>query len=372
MSSRTRHNTGATGALAAHAEWLRQVPPEVQAHLLSPRELERVLELTARLIPSGDPAQLEKLHAELHRLALRLQLHMGHRAALRYLRDDLRQVLLLLPGLDAAPELLARILCRASDAVWEAHVETLQEPSHARGTQPTRQELLLAKRIQERLLPRSVPEVPGYDIAGKVLPAAEVGGDYWSCRNYPEDDIVAFKLADVTGHGIAAATLVAAVKFISGGYYRASKTAAQVMERTNHVLVRDTPAEILIPMVYGWLYPHSHEMSVVNAGHSPVLHLHEGLIRQVAPTGVALGMLETRYREARLPMEPGDIFLTCSDGITEPSADDALGESWVMDQLRAHAHLGAAELVEQIIGGALKAYGAALDDMSVLVVKRRR
>src|SRR5205085_7392845 len=111
-----------------------------------------------------------------------------------------------------------------------------------------RHELTVAKRIQEQLLPRTVPQVPGFDIAGRVLPAAEVGGDYWSCRAYPEDDIVTFKLADVTGHGIAAATLVAAVKFISGGYYRGAKTAAQVMERTNHVLVRDTPAEILIPM----------------------------------------------------------------------------------------------------------------------------
>src|SRR5204862_1634874 len=91
-------------------------------------------------------------------------------------------------------------------------------------------ELTLAKRIQQRLLPRSIPKIPGFDVAGRVLAAREVGGDYWSVKDYPDDGIVTFKLADVTGHGIAAATLVAAVKFISGGFYRSAKSPAQVMD----------------------------------------------------------------------------------------------------------------------------------------------
>lgn len=365
QKSLPRHD--ASKALAA---WLRLVPREIQRELLLPAEITGVLERVRHFLQNGDAAQLEEVHAEVHRLAMRLQHRVGQAATVRCLRDGMRMGLLSMPEASEDPELIARVLCRASDAVWEAQVEALQEALLTRFPEPSRQELMLAKRIQERLLPRTVPEIPGYDVAGKVLPAADVGGDYWSARSYPEDDIVAFKLADVTGHGIAAATLVAAVKFISGGYYRASKTAAQVMERTNHVLVRDTPAEILIPMVYGWLYPHSHEMSVVNAGHSPVLHLHGGVIRRVAPTGVALGMLETRYREVRLALDPGDVFLTCSDGVTAPAADGALGEEWVEDQLARHAHLGAMQLVEHILAEALSVYGAPLDDMSLLVIKR--
>ena len=74
----------------------------------------------------------------------------------------------------------------------------------------------------------------------------------------------------MSGHGIAAATLVAAVKFVSGGFYRSAPSAASVVEYTNHVLVRETPAIILVTMVYGWLKPDTREVTLVNAGHEPV------------------------------------------------------------------------------------------------------
>ena len=133
--------------------------------------------------------------------------------------------------------------------LWSTHTEALQRTISRQRDERFEQELLLAKSIQQRLLPRRVPPIPGFDVAGRVLAAREVGGDYWSVKEYPDDGVVTFKLADVTGHGIAAATLVAAVKFISGGFYRGAQCAAEVMERTNHVLVKETPSEIMIPMV---------------------------------------------------------------------------------------------------------------------------
>ena len=359
----------ATGSrTAAAARWLRDLPPEVPAELISTRDLERVLD-RAHAFLAGSIEAIAELDALVYLLAGRLEPVVGHRATLHCLRDALARVL----AADASdPPQLAqareRIISRAGDAVWQAYTDGLGDT--APHDQRIHQELMVAKRIQQRLLPRTVPNIPGFDIAGRVLPAAELGGDYWSCKNYAEDDIVTLKLADVTGHGIAAALLVAAVKFISGGYYRGAKTAAQVMERTNNVLVRETPNEILVTMVYGWLYPHSGEMSVVNAGHSPVLHYHGGEFHSVEPTGLALGMIETRYTETRITLEPGDIFFTCSDGITEPSADARLGEEWVRDQIAAGAHLSAAGLVEQILSEALRYYRTPRDDMSILVVKR--
>jgi sigma-B regulation protein RsbU (phosphoserine phosphatase) len=273
-------------------------------------------------------------------------------------------------GTGGRSDVAETILLRVTDAIWRAHTDGLHETIRRQQQERLQHELTLAKRIQERLLPRTVPEIPGFDIAGKVLPAAEVGGDYWSCKSYPEDDIVTLKLADVTGHGVAAATLVAAVKFISGGYYRGSKSAAQVMERTNAVLVRETPHEVMVTMFYGWLYPESSEMTVVNAGHSPVLHYHRERFCHIPPTGPALGMIEARYREARLSLDPGDIFITCSDGVTEPSAEVALGVEWVEREVAQHAEEPAAVIVERILEGALRVYGTPRDDMSVVVVRR--
>ena len=354
----------------AQAAWLRNLPSDLYRDLLGGTDLDRLLMLCERFLESRSAEAMVEIEAETYRLARAVEARIGHEAALRCVRDGLAVALTrMADDSDEAIISLVRIVARVSDATWTAHADLLEATIHRQREDRMSQELTVAKRIQERLLPRSVPEVPGFDIAGKVLPAAEIGGDYWSCRAYPEDDIVSFKLADITGHGIAAATLVAAVKFISGGYYRAAKTAAQVMERTNQVLVRETPNEILVTMVYGWLYVHSREMSIVNAGHSPVLHYHQGGFRSIEPTGIALGMMPTRYRETRVTMEPGDILFTCSDGVTQPNAAAALGEAWVREQLLLWRSYSAAEITDRILGAALRTYGRPLDDMSVLVIK---
>lgn len=354
----------------AQAEWLRRIPPEFSGSI-SAADVDGLTKIAERYITRGLPDDLAELGAAVRRLASLMEAKVGHEATLRCLRDGFTAALTagttLRPG---AAEAVTRLVTVATDSVWAAYTDALQEPLREEHARRFRQELMVAKSIQQRLLPKEIPNIPGFDIAGRVLPAAEVGGDYWSCKSYPEDDIVTLKLADVTGHGIAAATLVAAVKFISGGYYRGSKTAAQVMERTNTVLVRETPHEILVTMVYAWLYPHSAEITVVNAGHSPVLLYHAGEFRRIGPTGVALGLMETRYREVRMAMAPGDIFFTCSDGVTEPNPERFLGESWVQREVAAGAGLPAADLVQHLLDGALAFYGAPLDDMSILVVKR--
>lgn len=356
-----------------HAAWRGTLPDGVRDGPLASDQTARLLDRALRFMRTSSPDDLAELEEETYRLACGLESQVGPEAAMRYLRDGLSRALAIdlkeLPPHPSGDGNLVRVVNRLSDAVWKAHVDRLQATIEQQRHDQLAKELQVAKRIQERLLPRTVPEIPGFDIAGRVLPAAEVGGDYWSCKNYPEDDIVTFKLADITGHGIAAATLVSAVKFISGGYYRGSKTAAQVMERTNHVLVQETPHEIMVTMLYGWLYPHSREVSLVNAGHSPVLHFHGGRFCEIAPTGLALGVMETRYRETRLGLEPGDILFACSDGVTDPAPDIALGEAWVRDQVRAGADLNAEALVDRVIEEALQVYGTPRDDMSVIVVK---
>ena len=175
----------------------------------------------------------------------------------------------------------------------------------------------------------------------------------------------------MTGHGIAAATLVAAVKFISGGFYRGAKSAAQVIERTNHVLVKETPSEIVIPMIYAWLYPLSKEATVVNAGHEPFFICRaDGRIEDIPPTGLVLGLMETRYAEARVRFEPGDLPFACSDGITAPAAGESLGVERVKELVTAHASQPAATLVHRVLEAALRFYGTPKDDMSLIALKR--
>lgn len=355
----------------AAARWHALLPREAAA-LCRVETLEELLRLSARARQDGQEA-LQELRQLAYDVARMLEERLGHQATLHYLRDGLSRAL----GdgetsLCSGTEHAGRIVAAVSDAAWEARTDILEAAIQRHQADRMRQELMLAKRIQERLLPRAVPSIPGFDIAGRVQPAAEVGGDYWSCKWYDEEGVVTLKLADVTGHGLAAATLVAAVKFISGGYFRGAASAAEVMDRTNRVLVKETPHEILVTMVYGWLRPQAATLSVVNAGHSPVLvyRAATGTCLEIGTTGLALGMVETHYTEATLHMEPGDIFFTCSDGITAPGADRALGEEWVARRLADLAHLPAGELVDRLILEASSFYGRLRDDMSALAVKR--
>lgn len=349
--------------------WADQLPAVVHPRLLALDEMARILTLAAEVASSDDAEADASLQAQSYRLANQLLPDLGPELTLRFIRDYMVRALEQSPPPGASAADLARVASRVSDGVWRCNSDLQSQTIQRLQSHEIRQELSLAKRIQERLLPHSVPDVPGFDIAGKVLAAAEVGGDYWSCRYYPEDDIATLKLADVSGHGIAAATLVSAVKFVSGGYYRGAKTAAQVMQRTNNIMVRDTPSDILVTMVYAWLFPQNREMMVVNAGHSPLLHYHGDNCRMIGPTGPALGVTNVTYRDVRLSLAPGDLFVTCSDGVTAPGGPIALGEDWVRERIQEVRFAPAQEIVDHLINGALHEYGYPRDDMSVLAVR---
>jgi len=288
----------------------------------------------------------------------------------QYFRNSLiESILRYLPHDDTIARRMIHFANLVSDAIRDAYTDRLRRLISRQRTSRLADELMLAKRIQERLLPRTIPKIPGFEIAGRVVPAREVGGDYWSCKYYEEDGVVTVKLADITGHGIAAATLVAAVKFISGGYYRGSKSAHEVMERTNRILVRETPVEVLVTMVYGWLYPETREIDIVNAGHEPVFLCNQGLCIDIKPTGPILGVTETAYEEVRLKMEPGDILFFCSDGITEAGIGEPFGTARIKELVIANRDKSVDEIADTIIRTATEYAGQPHDDMSLVIIK---
>lgn len=305
---------------------------------------------------------------ELAVLALR---HMDRREMIRLFRDALRDSLL--HHVRIAPNSVPKILTfmdLVTDSYWRAYSDKLRRAMRIQHREAMSQELRLAKRIQQRLLPKVIPKIPGFQVAGRLYPASEVGGDYWSVKHYEDDGIVTMKLADISGHGIAAATLVAAVKFISGGFYPNAKSASWVIERTNHVLVKETPADILVTMVYGWLRPHEREVDYVNAGHHPVFFISNGKVEELPPTGPVLGLMETTYEEIKIRFRPGDMLFFCSDGVVDARGPDPFGKDRLLDIILARRDGSSEEIADAVVTAVMHhVSGKPSDDISLVVLK---
>ncbi|MCX8053617.1 MAG: SpoIIE family protein phosphatase, partial [Armatimonadetes bacterium] len=265
---------------------------------------------------------------------------------------------------------LVRFANKISDGFCEAHSDLLRRTIRHQRAEKLANDLRLAKRIQMHLLPKIIPNIPGFEFAGRLIPAEEIGGDYWSVKHKADTGIVTLKLADVAGHGLAAATLVAAVKFISGGFYQGSSSAAEVMKKTNRVLTIETPRDILVTMVYGWLKPELFELTLVNAGHSPVFVCKRGSCTDIPPTGPVLGVVEDAdYEEYRLNLQNGDIVFFGSDGITEAGTVEPFGADRVKHVVTENAHLSADEIAERVVSAVTEYAYKPHDDVSLLIIK---
>ncbi|MGI6296534.1 MAG: PP2C family protein-serine/threonine phosphatase [Armatimonadota bacterium] len=256
-----------------------------------------------------------------------------------------------------------------SSAFSDARADVLKKTIRHRRAENLSQELRVAKSIQRYLLPKVIPDIPGFEFAGRLVPAQEVGGDYWSVKYWKDDGVVTLKLADISGHGIAAATLVAAVKFISGGYYKGAANPAEVMYQTNRVLAKETPYDVLVSMAYGWLWPETKKLTIVNAGHEPAFMCREDLCIDFYPTGPVLGISETEYGETEVQLQKDDVIFFGSDGLTEAGVTEQFGLLRLKELVIANSHLSADGLADKVIRTISEYAGQPHDDMSLVVVR---
>jgi len=347
---------------------------QINSHAPSEAELRQMKELVLLLReylekPSEDAE--DDIRSCGYELAVLAFQNLDRRDVMRLYRDALQEAVLRHVRLTQNTFVKVLVFMElVTDAFWRAYSDKLRRAMRLQHREAMSQELRLAKRIQQRLLPKEIPNIPGFQIAGRLIPASEVGGDYWSVKYYKDDGVVTTKLADISGHGIAAATLVAAVKFISGGFYPNARSARWVMERTNHVLVKETPADILVTMVYGWLRPHQREMDLVNAGHEPVLFYSNGEFKELPPTGPVLGLMETTYEEIKLHFNPGDILFFCSDGVVEARNPVPFGKERLKEIIHENRCEPSAKIADAVVDAVMEhVSGEPNDDISLVVLK---
>ena len=193
-------------------------------------------------------------------------------------------------------------------------------------------EIGIARRIQMRLLPADAPRFPGFDLAAFNHPSREVSGDVYDFVPITPDQL-GLMVGDVAGKGVAAGILMATFRASLRAEIRNNYSISVILAKVNRLIFESVENSVFVTAVYGVLDRERRRLTYANAGHNPPLLLRAGgQVEWLTAGGPLLGPLaEARYVEEFIDLDPGDLLIFYTDGITE--AMDKDGEMFGVERL---------------------------------------
>jgi serine phosphatase RsbU (regulator of sigma subunit) len=238
------------------------------------------------------------------------------------------------------------------------------------------QELRVARLIQQTLLPKSAPELGGYQIAAYYRPAREVGGDFYDFLDL-EDGRLGLIVGDASGKGIPAALVMANTRGMLRAGAQISDSPSEVLERVNNTLYPDIPPNMFVTCLAALLDCRAGRLQYANAGHDPPYLRHaDGVSKELRATGMPLGLMPNMsYEQKEITLKPGDSVLLYSDGLVE--AHDPKGEMFGFPRMQGFvgAHPGGATLIDFLLAELERFTGEEWeqeDDITLLTLQRSR
>jgi sigma-B regulation protein RsbU (phosphoserine phosphatase) len=225
-----------------------------------------------------------------------------------------------------------------------------------------------ARAIQQALLPKVSPYVPGFAISGLSIQAGEVGGDWYDFIPFA-DGCWGLVLADVSGKGTAAALLMSATRGMLRSLAVTCGSPAEVLGKLNRLMVEDFPAGRFVTLIYAVLDPVNRTLKFASAGHLPPLLVDNAGARFLpSERGTPLGLVAGEFSETTVELQEGSRLLFYSDGITEAAAwgDQEYGPR------RLQSHLLDSDATTESVLSDVRSYvnGAGLqDDATVILVR---
>ena len=225
-----------------------------------------------------------------------------------------------------------------------------------------------ARAIQQALLPKTSPFIPGFEVSGLSVPAGAVGGDWYDFIDL-RDGRWALVLADVSGKGMAAALLMSATRAMTRSLGENSCGPAEVLTKLNQLLVDDFPSGRFVTMVYAVLDPHQRTITFANAGHLPPVVLGpSGTEFLQSEMGLPLGIRRGAYSETVRQLKDCERFVLYSDGITEASNanDEEYGSA------RLAEHMASSDASKESLLQNVRTFvngGGLQDDATVILVR---
>ena len=212
--------------------------------------------------------------------------------------------------------LLNNLAAQATPAVRVAQL-VRQQQAELRSRERMEQELRVARLIQQTLLPKKLPELPGWQVAVHYQPARAVGGDFYDFMPLPDGRLV-IAVGDVTDKGVPAALVMATTRAILRGTARRQLSPSAALVRANELLCPEVPPSMFVTCLYAILDPLSGRLQYANAGHDLPYWRHGGQVDELRATGMPLGLMPGMdYEEKEVVLSLGESVLLYSDGLVE-------------------------------------------------------
>jgi serine phosphatase RsbU (regulator of sigma subunit) len=238
-------------------------------------------------------------------------------------------------------------------------------------------ELDVAREIQRKILPSKNPDIDNLEIVSVFIPAFEVGGDYYDFFPVSETQL-GFIIADVSGKGISAAFIMAEVKGIFESLSKTIVNPKNILIKANEILRNTLDSKTFVSAAYGLLDIDKKVMYLSRAGHCPILHIRGDSAEKIKPTGLGLGMSDSKYFEATLEeivihLQENDTIVLYTDGITEAKDHNLndFGEKYFTEILLENRQKSAQEISNNVIRevSLFSKDHSQYDDITLMILK---
>jgi len=238
------------------------------------------------------------------------------------------------------------------------------------------EQLQVAREIQQRLFPKSAPAIDGFEIAGVTYPAEETGGDYFDYLPMMNGHLGVI-VADVTGHGIGPALLMAETRAYLRTLAANREDLGDILTSANHILAEDVGDERYVTLFLGRIEPHARTFTYASAGHPTGYHLAAGgeIKTLLKRTSVPLGINRSaKFASAPpLSLQPGELILLLTDGIEESAGPDEsfFGIERALSVVRQNRKKPAREILDALYRAVREFSQEApqLDDVTAIIIK---
>ena len=264
---------------------------------------------------------------------------------------------------------------RVAERTEQLKIAMAKQQQEAQERQRIAQELHVARVIQQTLLPKTLPQLPGYDLAAYYQPAREVGGDFYDFFEL-EDSHLGLLVGDATGHGMPAALLMATTRGMLRAGAQTSDSPSEVLERVNNTLCPDIPPNMFVTCLAALLDRRSGQLQYANAGHVLPYLRHADGVSELRATGMPLGLMPNmRYEQKEITLKPGESVLLYSDGLVE--AHNSRHEMFGIPRMEklVGSHPGGATLIDFLLAEMERFTGEDReqeDDITLLTLQRFR